>query len=672
MLQYSPKITTDGLVMCLDASQNKSYPTDLPVKGGLLLWLDAADDSTFSYSSGTVVSQWRDKSGLNNHVAQSTVASQPNRNVFKNSRKSLSFDGGDSLYNAGNVFPSSTTDYTKIAVIYQTSTGTTGNVISSRTVTLGHAFFFNSSTNIKLYHNPGGTFLNSTIALNINTLGIITGTFVYSSGTGNLYVNGTSAGSGTTTDKSIVRDIEIGAFSGGNNFTGEICEVLVFSKVLSATELKQVHTYLGQKWGISNTDRSIVDLAGNDDNGLFGDGTVANMPDYDFYNKGALTFNGTSDYVKVGPNSSLQVNNVTIAAFFKTVNNGQGVQFIAGYGNTGVQGYWLGVVGGPIRFFVGNGSTSLQLNSGISPNNDQIYYVVGTYDGTNQRIYVDGVLMASSTSVSGSLSYTGMTDGFLIGQVQGFTGGRYLTGNIYAMQVYNRALSATEISQNYEAQKSKFANTIVQQGLVLNLDAGNPYSYAGAGATWYDVSGNSYNGVLTSGPTYSTTNGGIINFDGVDDYSISTVANIPASSTVGIWIKSSNYDVKIPISINGDSYGSGPNIFFYSGLINWNIGDSADNPFTNSSYPDSNWHYIVVTNDSSTNAKLYVDGVLIGTAAYRSTASTVSNNFWIGRFHGDNNYTINASVGITHLYNRVLSASEVLQNYNATKGRFGL
>jgi len=51
---YSPRIVTDNLVMCLDPSQNKSYPTtDLPVKGGLLLWLDASDDTTFTYSSGT-------------------------------------------------------------------------------------------------------------------------------------------------------------------------------------------------------------------------------------------------------------------------------------------------------------------------------------------------------------------------------------------------------------------------------------------------------------------------------------------------------------------------------------------------------------------------------------------------------------------------------------------
>ena len=95
---YSPKIVQDSLVMCLDASQNKSYPTDLPVKNGLVMWMDAADDTTFSYSSGTSVSQWRDKSGNNSHVSQATSANQPSRSTTQNSRKILTFDGtNDSL-----------------------------------------------------------------------------------------------------------------------------------------------------------------------------------------------------------------------------------------------------------------------------------------------------------------------------------------------------------------------------------------------------------------------------------------------------------------------------------------------------------------------------------------------------------------------------------------------
>ena len=88
-LQYSPKIVQDSLVMCLDASNNKSYPTDLPVKNGLVMWMDAADDTTFSYSSGTTVSQWRDKSGLNNHMVP--ISAAPTRNAFLNSRKVLAF-----------------------------------------------------------------------------------------------------------------------------------------------------------------------------------------------------------------------------------------------------------------------------------------------------------------------------------------------------------------------------------------------------------------------------------------------------------------------------------------------------------------------------------------------------------------------------------------------------
>ena len=95
---YSPRIVTDSLVMCLDASQNKSYPTDLPVKNGLVMWMDAADDTTFSYSSGTTVSQWRDKSGSNYHMTP--VSAGPTRNAFLNSRKVLAFTTAQQIWNS--------------------------------------------------------------------------------------------------------------------------------------------------------------------------------------------------------------------------------------------------------------------------------------------------------------------------------------------------------------------------------------------------------------------------------------------------------------------------------------------------------------------------------------------------------------------------------------------
>jgi len=669
MLQYSPKIIQDGLVMCLDASQNKSYPTtDLPVKDGLILWLDASDDTTFSYSSGTLVSQWRDKSGLNNHANQSTAANQSSRNSNTNSRKTVSFDGTNDYLDGTNILTLAN-GYTLFTIIKSSATGERDIITSTP---------FAGSTDIYLYQQgSSGKFGNWPTVFTSNAISLNTwyslSTTVSSAGSETLYLNGSSQTSSSRTVTN-TKGYKIGSnSSAGEYWNGEIAEIIIFNKQLTTTERKQVHSYLGQKWGILNSDRSIIDLAGNDDNGLLGDGTTTNMPAFDYYNKGGFKFDGTNDYIKVGTNTSLQVNNVTIGAFFKTINNSQSTQFITGYGDTGIAGYWLGMSGGPILFSIGGGSGNYrQLNSTVTPNNDQIYYVIGTYDGTNQKVYINGSLQASATTVSGNISYSGLTDGFLLGQIQGFTSTRYLTGSIYNIHIYNRALTATEISQNYEALKLKFTNTIVQQGLVLNLDAGNAYSYAGAGTTWYDVSGNSYNGTLTGGPTYSSDNGGVISFDGVDDYSVSSVSSITDSSTVGLWIKSSSYNNKIPISIDGTNYGSGPNLYFISNAIMWNIGDSASNPFSNSSYPDSNWHYIVVTNDSSSNAKLYIDGVLIGTATYRSTLSSGSNNFWIGRFHGDNNYTISARIGGVQLYNRVLTAAQVLQNYNATKDRFGL
>lgn len=688
---YSPRIVQDGLVMCLDASQNKSYPaTDLPVKNGLVMWLDAADDTTFSYSSGTVVSQWRDKSGLNNHVTQSTVASQPNRNTVKNSRKSVYFDGGDTLFNSGNVFPSNTTNYTKIAVVYQTSTATTGNVIGSRTgydgSNYGHTIYF-GGLNFRMWHDTD--IVTSNISLSLNTLGIISATYVNSSGLGSVFLNGTASGTGTAANRNIVQNIEIGGLFGGNNYTGEICEALVFSRVLSVTELKQVHTYLGQKWGISNTDRSIIDLSGFNDNGLFGNGTVANMPVYDYYNKG-LKFNSTNaNYVKVGVNSSLQVNTVTIAAFFKTITNGQTTQFIGGYGDTGFYGYWLGMSGGPMVFSVGNSTSNLQLSSTITPNNDQIYYVVGTYDGVTQRIYVDGVLKNSATTVTGVLSYSGLTDGFLIGQVQGFSVTRYMTGSIYAMQVYSRALSAAEVAQNYETMKSKFANTIVQQGLVLNLDAGNPYSYAGAGTTWYDVSGNNliFNSQGTTQTPFTTIGGSpCFDFNGSGYWECGTnfnLVDLGGDCTIIIWFYCETTAIRRTIFEKaGTSYQS----YQQEIAVTWETA----NDFSYYSRFSPSYDY-ASTAASTVNAWNMV-GIKMSTGkttAARTGFYSKNGSAWSASYNSQSNVALVAAgairigsgyagtvtdgyIGSVLCYNRMLTDAEILQNYNATKGRFGL
>ena len=687
MLQYSPKIVTDSLVMCLDASNNKSYPTDLPVKNELVMWLDAADDTTFSYSSGTVVSQWRDKSGLNNHVSQATVANQPSRSTTKNSRKTLVFDGGDTLFNSGNVFPSNTTNYTKIAVVYQTSTATVGNVIGSRSTTsgsnYGHTIYF-GGLNFRMWHDTD--IVTSSISLSLNTLGIISATYVNSSGLGSVFLNGTASGTGTAANRNIVRDIEIGGLYGGNNFTGEICEALVFSRVLSAIELKQVHTYLGQKWGISNTDRSLVDLVGNNTL-LFGTGNVLYMPYFDFYNKGALKFDGSNDFAGVASTTTYGTNTTWEAWVNRSVSANDYNMFMGAY----LPYFGLKADGTVIFSNTINSVQQTLYSTGFTSSNDTWYYLSFTtdYNGTNTtaRIYINGVLNNSATFTG---AQTASNEYFGIGDGRGSSSWYPFNGKVSNVKVYNRTLSATEISQNYEAQKSKFANTIVQQGLVLNLDAGNPYSYAGAGTTWFDTSGNNYNGTLTSSPVYSTDSGGAFTFAG--NYSLSPASTVNSLNgdalTVEAWIKHDSFGV----AGTGRGYVSNWHSFntlnqrgfilrTYDTQTNpsfwwcWGGGNNYD-AFGPSSYvmQTGRIYHIVATYEKNVAVKIYINGNLEGTGT-NSVGNTIAfdttNGVYVG-FSNINNSYMYGNIYSTRLYNRVLNAAQVLQNYNATKGRFGL
>lgn len=662
---YSPRIVQDGLVMCLDASQNKSYPTtDLPVKGELLLWLDAADDTTFSYSSGTEVSQWRDKSGNNNHASQSTVANQPTRSTFVNSRKSVNFQSanGDRLrIPSGIVTPSYVTAIVAIkpgtqsynyAVIldqdHSYSGGYSGWVIQrNNNASQWLSWVANGAGNNWL--NPNG------ISYSDNTPQIVT--LRKSSSTLTLYSSGTGSADVSISDQSINQlsyfGLNIGYWRAGVDiysdfryFNGEICEILVYNRALSATELKQVHTYLGQKWGVSNTDRSIIDLSGNDDSGLLGGGAAANMPVYDFYNKGSLRFDGLNDTVNIN-NSQLNIStSITVEAWVKY--NAQGGATARAYSVITYKSGWgwlLEDQSGQFNFRIStsvNGDSNV--NSSYSHGLNNWNHVVGTYDGSSQKIYVDGILK-NSTSLTGTINVAGNTV-----RLGNYEGDYNLTGNIGVVRVYNKALSAAEVAQNYEAQKSKFANTIVQQGLVLNLDAGNPYSYAGAGSTWYDVSGNGKDFTLDgSGITYNS--GGYFSLaDGAATRSTSITSS--TTCTVVVWIRTTDTQSLI-FRGNSNSYylaayyvGQG----FYSDNCGiptyWIDTVSVSNP--NPTYLDGNWHMWEMKNVNF------------------SGWTTFEFNKYPGFTFG------NGAVGQIMIYDRNLSAAESLQIYNATKSRYGL
>lgn len=222
-----------------------------------------------------------------------------------------------------------------------------------------------------------------------------------------------------------------------------------------------------------------------------------------------------------------------------------------------------------------------------------------------------------------------------------------------------------------------YNSSIVTNGLVLCVDAGNPRSYPGTGTAWNDATSSGYNFTLTNGPAYSSSNLGFFTFDAVND--IATAGYNTALDTqtpsVEVWVKTNS------LNQNGFWFEKGAvntqYSLFQEGLaIQWrmNIG-GVTNLSTASSYiSTSAWAQVVGTYTSGTRV-LYVNGVAVNSDSQTGTIATNSSGMSIGAYGGNsgsNAYWYNGALSICRVYNKALSATEVLQNFNATRGRYGI
>ena len=209
----------------------------------------------------------------------------------------------------------------------------------------------------------------------------------------------------------------------------------------------------------------------------------------------------------------------------------------------------------------------------------------------------------------------------------------------------------------------------VTSGLVLELDAGNIKSYQSGSTTWYDKSGNGYNGTLTNGPTFNTGSLGSIVFDGVDDY-VELNSNSILAGTTPFTIESF---YRITGTTNGEIFGNyGPgytsgNLWFAGRYGIW-INNSVY--ATNSPLPLGTY-CMTATRNSTGDIKLYINGNLNATGNLPS--SIPSNiNFRIGSDVNTFAEQLTGNLYTLKVYNRELSSSEVQQNFNATRARFGI
>ena len=224
---------------------------------------------------------------------------------------------------------------------------------------------------------------------------------------------------------------------------------------------------------------------------------------------------------------------------------------------------------------------------------------------------------------------------------------------------------------------------VVQDGLVLNLDAGASTSYPGSGTSWSDLSGNGNTGTLTNGPTYSSDDGGSIVFDSVNDYaSVSSSASIPygaSARTISIWFYTNSTSWASNVNTLffygagsiGQAFGIDMDVYPKMEVFTWG-GAGRDITF-DTTYSQVGWKNICVTYNGSTTILIYENGVFTQTSTLSDTCNTLSSNVYIGAINpSDNHPYYDGNIAQVSIYNSALTAAEIQHNFSALRGRYGI
>jgi hypothetical protein len=399
-----------------------------------------------------------------------------------------------------------------------------------------------------------------------------------------------------------------------------------------------------------------------------------------YYNtspKGYFQFDGTNDNIPVTLSNITTTTTIEIWMKMKAFVNGMPF----GFNNYTI---WTGGGGGGTLGFNTAGGDSHGLTSTQVTNlgllNQWKHYIFemrSDVSYTNNKIYINGV--SQTLSQVGGTEQTGnrnFNNG--VGRISCwvFDNNYHQTMDVALFRVYNRALSQTEINKNFNLFRKRFypEENIVSNGLILNLDLGNYSSYRGTGTSITDLSGIGNTGALTNGPVFSSANRGNLSFDGVDDYiDVPSITSISGDFTAGVWFyttATTDVNYKRLVDLN---YASGFWMGRQTNTNNWGGGILAGNfphgiylPFAN-----GQWHYLVLIRNGSTHI-LYGDGTSNTASTTVSTGNLSSSSLFIAKQPEGGGTFFNGNIAQVQIYNRALSATEVQQNYNALKQRFGL
>jgi hypothetical protein len=442
------------------------------------------------------------------------------------------------------------------------------------------------------------------------------------------------------------------------------------------------------KGSYPGTGTTWTDVSNNGNNG-----TLTNGPTFTGSDYGAIVFDGTNDYVDITNNSNLNfgTSNFTSNVWiypntsslitnreYGIINKNSGYQNFPGWGlELSTYGYSGSF---PVVDIIGFNSGQTTWGNALVGN------PIKTETWSNINLVRNGSRFDLYTNGSPSSVTTGSNVGFDTNNSANLTlakNGSWQSsfkGNIANTQIYNQALTQFQVWQNFNSYKSRYGiPDIVTDGLVLNLDAGNPYSYlsGSSGTTWSNTVAvsSSISGTLVNGPVYSN---GAITFDGVDDYVASTdiglAGNVPITiSFFGNQLTNQSGDVvSIFYGTCGTAY-KGIGLYYRnsSNYVRFTTWQSTPGDYNTSFVKDFNvWHHWAVVY-SNNSVLVYRDGIADSNGAQSRTIDFTSTKLALG---GTINCAVrsNTKIGASQVYNRALSAAEVLQNFNALRGRYGI
>ena len=428
-------------------------------------------------------------------------------------------------------------------------------------------------------------------------------------------------------------------------------------------------------WSMDDgTGTHVSDLSGNGN-----DGTMTNMdPNTDWVTGKlgkALDFDGVNDYETlssrpIGSNSSSF--SVSLWMNARTVNTGGGSYLNQKqiFNLSDSPTMYISQTG-YLEFVFWNGSSYQGVVGSEMISTNQWYHVVGTYDGSGLRLFVDG-----KKSAINNIGYFLTSPRTPIENVTGKanTNDRYFNGQIDDVRVYNRALSGEEVKALFTQTQQTIQQKDTKKGLVgyWSMDDGT-------GTHVSDLSGNNNNGTMTNMDANTDWVDGrlgkALDFDGSNDYVTSATfgdSQAWGALSTSFWFKTSvstSMHVMVTRGTSGDSWAAYMDSSGRVGFIFDVVSDVA--LLSSNGYDDGQWHYFSSVWDG-TDLTVSIDKESLGPVTFSSPlpGQSASYNLSLGSHASNSTFFFNGQLDEVRIYNRALSQDEITSLYQETRAQF--